>query len=113
MNKSKPKQFGNFIELTQNEVRSIIMKCANKTCNLDTLSTWLVKDNVDAVLPCITDIVNSSLRGGIFPKMMKQAIVTPILKKTTSDWNDLQNYSPVSNIGFVSKVMEKGYYDPG
>jgi len=38
---------------------------------------------------------------------MKQAIVTPILKKTNSDWNDLQNYRPVSNIGFVSKVIEK------
>ena len=39
--------------------------------------------------------------------MMKQAIVTPSLKKTNSDWNDLQNYRPVSNIGFVSKVIEK------
>ena len=107
LNKSKPKQFGNFTELTQDEVCSIIMKCANKTCNLDTLPTWLVKDNVDAILPCITDIVNSSLKEGIFPEMMKQAIVTPILKKINSDWNDLQNYRPVSNIGFVSKVIEK------
>ena len=64
--KSKPNQFSNFTELTQDEVRSIIMKCANKTCNLDTLPTWLAKDNVDAVLPCVTDIVNSSLTEGIF-----------------------------------------------
>ena len=49
----------------------------------------------------------SSLTEGIFPEMMKQVIVTPILKKTNSDWNDLQNYRPVSNIGFVSKVIEK------
>ena len=38
---------------------------------------------------------------------MKQAIVTPILKKINSDWNDLQNYRPVSNIGFISKIIEK------
>ena len=77
------------------------MKCANKTRNLDTLPTWPVKDDVNAVLPCTTDIVNSFLREGIFPEMMKQAIVTPILKKTNSDWNDLQKYRLVSNIRFV------------
>ena len=63
-------------------------------------------DNVDAVLPCIIDIVNSSLREGIFPEMMKQAIVTPILKKTNSDWNDLQNYR------VCLKSYWKGCYDP-
>ena len=84
LNKSKPKQFGNFTELTQDEVRSIIMKCANKTCNLDTLPIWLVKGKAEVVLPCITDIVNPSLREGIFPEMMKQVIVTPSLKKTNS-----------------------------
>ena len=83
------------------------MDCANKTCTLDCLPTWLLKDNIDVVLPVITDIVNTSLTTGVFPQAMKQAIVTPILKKINSDWNDLKNYRPVSNIGFVGKIIEK------
>ena len=59
------------------------------------------------MLPVTTDIVNTSLTTGVFPQAMKQAIVTPILKKINSDWNDLKNYRPVSNIGFVGKIIEK------
>ncbi|XP_072041380.1 uncharacterized protein [Amphiura filiformis] len=38
---------------------------------------------------------------------LKQAIVTPILKKPNLDWNNLQNYRPVSNIAFIGKLIEK------
>jgi hypothetical protein len=96
-----------FKELSESDVQSIIMKCANKTCTLDGLPTWLLKSNINAVLPPITCIVNSSLRTGVFPDDLKQAIVTPILKKTNLDWNNLHNYRPVSNIGFIGKVIEK------
>jgi hypothetical protein len=44
---------------------------------------------------------------GTFPENLKQAIVTPILKKANLDWNELKNYRPVSNIGFIGKVIEK------
>ena len=94
-------------KLDQNEVNRIIMGCSNKICTLDCLPTWLLKDNIDVVLPVITDIVNTSLTTGVFPQAMKQAIVTPILKKINSDWNDLKNYRPVSNIDFVGKIIEK------
>ncbi|XP_072043250.1 uncharacterized protein [Amphiura filiformis] len=96
-----------FRELTEDDVRSIIMKCANKTCSLDSLPTWLLKENIDIVLPCVIDIINSSLTNGIFPGDLKQAIVTPILKKPNLDWNNLQNYRPVSNIAFIGKLIEK------
>ena len=48
-----------------------------------------------------------SLRDGVFQHSLKQAIVTPIIKKTTLDWNELKNYRPVSNISFIGKVIEK------
>ncbi|GAA6075649.1 uncharacterized protein LOC119917962 [Tachysurus ichikawai] len=35
------------------------------------------------------------------------AAVTPILKKTNLDPADLSNYRPISNLPFVSKIMEK------
>ena len=59
------------------------MDCANKTCTLDWLPTWLLQDNMDVVVPVITNIVNTYLTTGVFPQAIKQAIVTLILKRST------------------------------
>ena len=37
----------------------------------------------------------------------KSAIVKPLLKKSTLDPNDKKNYRPVSNVSFISKILEK------
>ena len=59
------------------------------------------------LLPAITDIVNASLGTGSFPTAFKTAIVRPLLKKNNFDPNDLINYRPVSNLSFISKILEK------
>ena len=38
---------------------------------------------------------------------MKEALVTPLLKKASLDPEVLKNYRPVSNLSFVSKIIEK------
>jgi cellulose biosynthesis protein BcsQ len=38
---------------------------------------------------------------------MKQAIITPLLKKAHLDAEVLKNYRPVSNLSFISKVIER------
>lgn len=55
----------------------------------------------------ITEIVNSSLLSGTVPPQLKQALVTPLLKKTGLDQNVLKNYRPVSNLPFLAKILEK------
>ena len=52
----------------------------------------------------MTSIINDSLRSGVFPSIYKSAIVTPLLKKPSLDPN---NYQPVSNLSFISKILEK------
>ena len=37
----------------------------------------------------------------------KQAIVTPLLKKPGLNTNDMKNFRPVSNLSFISKILEK------
>ena len=44
---------------------------------------------------------------GTFPSALKTAIVRPLLKKHNLDPNNLKNYRPVSNLPFVSKLLEK------
>ena len=68
----------------------IIMGCANKTCSLGCMPTLLLKSSIEVVFPYVKDIVNMSLRDGVLPHILKQAIVTPIITKTTLDRNELK-----------------------
>ena len=42
-----------------------------------------------------------------FPQNFKEAHVRPSLKKTYLPKNELKNYRPVSNLSFISKILEK------
>ena len=44
---------------------------------------------------------------GIFPSIYKTAIVKSLLKKPSLDQNNLKSYCPVSNLSFISKIIEK------
>ena len=99
--------FSSFQPVTPEAVRSIIIKSSPKTCNLDPIPTPLLIECLDSLLPSVTALVNSSLSSGIFPNACKSALVTPLLKKATLDQNELKNYRPVSNLSFISKIIEK------
>ena len=42
-----------------------------------------------------------------FPTQLKSAIVIPLLKKPGCDQNVMKHYRPVSNLSFISKVIER------
>ena len=48
-----------------------------------------------------------TLPSGLFPSAFKSAIMKPLLKKTTLNLDILKNYRPVSNLSFLSKILEK------
>jgi hypothetical protein len=52
-------------------------------------------------------IINKSLQSGSVPECFKVAMITPVLKKQSLDRNMLKNYRPVSNLPFLSKVLER------
>ena len=81
---------------------------ASVLCSLDILPTWMVKQCTNIIVPKLTYIVNLSLSTGVFPDVLKQAVITPIFKKPSlRDTNQLKNYRPASNIPMWSKVIEK------
>lgn len=47
------------------------------------------------------------MQTGIFPSSHKHAIVLPRIKKTTLDPDSLTSYRPISNLSFISKVVER------
>ena len=52
-------------------------------------------------------VINQSLHTGVFPSVFKEAIVKPLLKKTSLDPNSLKNYRPISNLSFLPKITDK------
>jgi hypothetical protein len=78
-----------------------------KSCSLDPVPTFIVRECVDLLLPYITCMVNASLSQGRLPDLQKHAIVVPLLKKSGLDTADMANFRPVSNLTFMSKVVER------
>ena len=52
-------------------------------------------------------LCNSSLTSGFLPGSQKRAIVEPALKKHGLDPDVLNNYRPISNLSYLSKILEK------
>lgn len=98
-----------FHPVSNTELSSIIKRTKSKSCSLDPIPTWLLKDDqvLDAAIPVLCKIVNQSLQEGMVPQSLKRALVTPIPKKQNMDANLLANYRPVSNLPYVGKVIEK------
>ena len=91
----------------EQEIQCIIAASPNKHCALDPFPTGLVKSCKTILSPIIMEMINKSLSSGEFPQAFKNALVTPLLKKRTLDEEILNNYRPVSNQTFVSKIIEK------
>ena len=100
-------KFCDFEPVTEASMLELILKTASKSCKLDPIPTSLTKQYLDALVPVITKIINTSLTTGIVPDCFKSAIVKPLLKKSGLDVNDLKNFRPVSNLPFLSKILEK------
>ena len=97
-------QQNQFTPLEIEEVQKGIMSMKNKSCELDAISTNLLKELLPTCIGTITHIVNTSLTKGIFANNWKTAIVHPLLK---NGFNLLMNnYRPVSNLCFLSKLVE-------
>ena len=88
-------------------VLDIIKSITPKSSELDPVPAWLMLENVNTLLPALTNIINVSLSSGVFPPELKTAIVKPLLKKPSLDKNELKNYRPISHLPFLSKLLEK------
>ena len=103
-------KFDKFVTLPDFEIIDI-MKSMNQTnCDLDTVPTRLIFDCIDLLIPIISFIVNQSLQSGEMPTSLKRAVLNPMLKKHDLDSEDMNSYRPISNLSFLSKVIEKCVY---
>ncbi len=95
-----------FKPLEPQQLISIITSFRSATCLLDPIPTKLLKDMLPQVSTFLLDMVNSSLLTGYVPQSFKVAAIKPLLKKPTLDPEVLANYRPISNLPFLSEILE-------
>nr|CAI5870104.1 unnamed protein product [Callosobruchus analis] len=95
-----------FDHVTYNEVRDIIDSLKNKNSrDIYGFNIKLVKTIKNIILIPLTNLINLCLKEGIFPQVLKIALVKPIHKKGDQSLPD--NYRPISLLPVISKIVEK------
>ena len=95
-----------FSTLPESQLYTIIMEIPSTTCELDIIPTKFIKKVLTHCIPALTKVVNLSLSSGHFFEDWKLAIVRPLIKSLKKG-TEKSNYRPVSNLQFISKVVEK------
>ena len=99
-------EFTHFQIMTTSQVDDLIGNTI-KSCNLDPISAPILKECKTTLLPVLTKIVNLSLQTSTMPTQLKEAFSKPKLKKDSLDPEVYSNFRPISNLKFVSKMIEK------
>ena len=70
------------------DLERIIRSSPAKSCDLDPIPTFLLREFLDDLLPYIHTMCNTSLSTGVLPSSQKRAIVTRRLKRKEMDLNE-------------------------
>ncbi len=105
--RSPEEQFHSFSTIGEEELYKLVKSSKPTTCMLDPIPSKLLKEVLPEVIDPLLAIINSSLSLGYVPKNFKLAVIKPLIKKPQLDPKDLANYRPISNLPFLSKILEK------
>ena len=97
-----------FEPATADEIRQIVMSFGIKCSPEDPVPLSLLNNNIDLFIPYWLEIVNLSLESGSMG-CLKSAVIIPFIKELGShvDSDIFKNYRPVSNLVFLSKLVER------
>ena len=71
-----------FTLASEAEIRKLVIQCPSKSCSLDPLPTWFLKDNLYVLLPALIQIINRSIRERI--RIIEGVFGEPSVKKEQS-----------------------------
>ena len=81
----------------------------NKSPGADEINFNIIKHCFGELCGPLKYLFDLSLQSGVFPDLMKIAIVSPIFK--TGDTADISNYRPISVLPCFSKILERVMYN--
>ncbi len=105
--RSPKEQFHSFSTIGEEKLFKLVKSSKPTTCMLDPIPSKLLKEVLPEVIDPLLAIVNLSLSLGYVLKTFKLAVIKPLIKKPQLDPKDLVHYRPISNLPFLSKILEK------
>ena len=91
---------------TERDVIEVIKDInVHMSASIDDLSTRVLKDAFEYLVPQLTYMFNCSLRTSLFPDEWKRATVVPLQK--SGDKSDVNNLRPVSLLPLPGKLLER------
>lgn len=77
---------------------------------LDVLPTRFFKEVSAFLSSDILTVFNKSLSSGVVPSVFKSAVVQPLLNKANLDTDNFNNFTPISKLPFLAKLLERVVY---
>ena len=105
------KRLHKFRPLTLEETIKLVKSATPKSCKLNPIPTIILLEHLVVIAPTLQEIINLLLLTGNMPQNMKEALLCPLLKKPNLDLQQFKNFRLVSNLSFVSKLIERAVCD--
>lgn len=91
---------------------TLIIKETKKTfCSLDPINVSKMESLYVFAAPFIKKVIDKCFDEDIFVSSEKQSLIHPLIKKKGLDQENMANYRPVSNLTFLSKIIERAMLD--
>ena len=103
----KGDNWSQFKPVDESMLKKVLSDLNKKECEEDPIPVKLLLQCIDEVKNILLFIINQSLFEGVFPSDIKTAVVRPAIKDQNGDPNFYKNYRPISNLPFLSKILEK------
>ena len=75
-----------FEPLSDHDIKQLLMRSSNVFCELDHIPVWVVQKHSTELIEVVRNIVNISLKAGIFPQSIKAVLLNILTKKPSLDY---------------------------
>jgi len=93
--------------VTHAEVYKILTSVPPKSSSANLIPPSFIKFCPGVFSELISVLANLSFSEGCFPTLFKNAVVIPLLKKPSLDKSVPSIYRPISNLNYISKILER------
>ena len=93
--------------VTAAEVTRVLSSSPDNSSTMDIIPTSFLLRCKGVFYEIIANLANLSFVEGKFPTLFKRASVTPLIKDQSVDKSVPSNYRPISNLNFVSKILQR------
>lgn len=95
-----------FYPTTKSEIINIVNKLeSSKAPGFDEITPIVIKNIISSIENVLVHLINLSLNSGVFPDVLKKAILKPLYKK--NEKTNPTNYRPIALLSIFSKIIEK------